>query len=222
MDKRFWAIIGILIIGFGGILLLQGNDKAGAPSGGGQPTNHIRGEGKKNVTLVEYGDFQCPVCSAYYPVVEQVFEKYKSDITFQFRNLPLTQVHQNAFAASRAAEAASAQGKFWEMYNLLYQNQSAWSKLGNAAAQATFEQMATQLGLNMSQFKKDFASSKVNSAINADIAAFNKTGRQMATPTFFLDGKAIENDKLTNKDHEPKLEKFFTVLDEAVAKKNQQ
>lgn len=190
MDKRFWAIIGVIIVIFGVVLFVQSNNKANAPSGSAKPTNHIKGAGDKKVTLVEYGDFQCPVCKSYYPVVEQVVTKYGDDIKFQFRNLPLTQLHQNAFAAARAAEAADKQGKYWEMYNMLYQTQESWSQSKQASQE--FNKYAQQLGMNVDQFKKDFASNQINDAINADIKEFEKTKEAQATPSFFLNGKRIK------------------------------
>lgn len=191
MSKTFWAIIAVIVVVFGGILLFNGR-KAGAPAGGSgsTPTNHVIGNGEAGVTLVEYGDYQCPFCGQFYPVAKTVQQKYNAQITFQFRNLPLLQVHQNAFAAARAAEAAGLQGKFWEMHDLLYENQATWSKSNNA--QAYFEQYASQLSLNLPEFKQAAASGKVNSLINADIAAFMKTGNPESTPTFFLDGKKIQ------------------------------
>ncbi|HTH71950.1 MAG TPA: thioredoxin domain-containing protein [Candidatus Pristimantibacillus sp.] len=190
MSKTFWAAIAAIIVIFGGIVALSNRHSNTATNSNAKPTNHLFGEGTTGVKLVEYGDYQCPFCGQYYPIVEQVKEKYKTQVTFQFRNLPLLQVHQNAFAAARAAEAASLQGKFWEMYSLLYQNQQSWSS--TTAATSIFEQYASQLKLNLDQYKKDFASSQVNDTINADIAEFNKTKETMSTPTFFLDGKKVQ------------------------------
>jgi protein-disulfide isomerase len=187
MDKRFWGIIVAIVLIFGGIIAFSGHKNNG---GGGQPTNHVTGNNKKHVTLVEYGDYECPACESYYPVVKQVIAKYQDDISFQFRNMPLTQIHPNAFAGARAAEAAALQNKFWQMHDMLYDNQSAWAQAGDPTT--FFNDYATQLGLDMAQFKTDYASSKVNGAINADIDAFNKTGAAVATPTFFLDGKRID------------------------------
>jgi protein-disulfide isomerase len=200
MSKTFWAIIAIIVVIFGGVLLFK-NDKAGAPTGSGgdssQATNHVEGKDSAGVTLVEYGDYQCPYCAAFADVVKQVEQKYDGQIKFQFRNLPLLQIHQNAFAAARAAEAAGLQGKFWEMHDLLYQNQTTWAESSNA--QSYFEQYATQLGLNLTRFKSDMSSSKVNDTINADIAAFQKTGDEESTPTFYLDGKKIQpNDSVAD------------------------
>ncbi len=209
MDKRFWAIVGVIILVFVGILAFRGND-ASAPQTKGKPTNHIKGEGA--VTLVEYGDFQCPACGQYYPIVEQVTDKYASDVTFQFRNNPLVSLHPNAFAGSRAAEAASKQGKFWEMYDKLFGNQQDWAEASNPMK--VFETYAKQLGLNVAQFKKDFSSSAVNDAVQADLAAGKKIGVK-ATPTFVLNGKVIDNPQ-------PTVEAFSQVLDQAIADKKQQ
>jgi protein-disulfide isomerase len=208
MDKRFWAIIGVIVIIFGGILVLQGNKKAAAPGGNNQPTNHVMGAGKEKVTLVEYGDYECPVCNQYYPVVKQVTAKYGDNITFQFRNLPLSQIHQNAFAGARAAEAAGLQNKYWEMHDILYENQQAWGQSKDAVPM--FDSFAQQLGLNVTQFKKDFASSKVNNAINADLDAFAKTKQAQATPTFFLNGTYVKP--------APTLSDFTTLIDAELKK----
>lgn len=210
MDKRFWAIIGVITVLFVGFLFISGNDKANAPSEKTNPTNHVIGNTKSKVTLLEYGDFQCPFCAQFYPIVEQVREKYKEDIAFQFRHLPLPQIHQNAVAAARASEAADAQGKFWEMYGVLYQNQQSWGDSSNA--KAIFEQYASQLGLKLDTFKKDFASSKTNDKINADVAAFKATKETASTPTFFLNGKKIQ----------PKsVEDFSKAIDAELAKQKE-
>lgn len=205
MDKRFWGVIVAIILIFFGIIAFSNKDKDSS----GSPSNHTTGKNSKNITLVEYGDYQCPACGQYYPVVKQVIAKYKDDIKFQFSNLPLTQIHPNAFVGARAAEAAAMQNKFWEMHDLLYDNQSTWSEASNPVQY--FNDYATQLGLNLDQFKKDYASSKVNSTINADIAAFNKTGAATQTPTFFLDGKRIDTDS--------NLASFEKLLDAEIAKK---
>jgi protein-disulfide isomerase len=188
MDKRFWAIIGVIFVVFAGFLFLNGGDKKPA-STSGQMTNHIRGKTDSKVTLVEYGDFQCPVCGAYYPLVEQTYNKYKDTIRFQFVNYPLVQLHENSVSASRAAEAASNQGKFWEMYALLFENQKSWEH--STTVSSLFESYARQLQLDVAKFKKDYASPEVNARINADKAAFSKTGMRIATPTFTLNGKQI-------------------------------
>jgi protein-disulfide isomerase len=187
MTKSFWAILAVIAVILGGIFVLSNNkNDATSNTSTSAATKHITGSGSTGVTLQEYGDYQCPICGTFYPAVKQIEEKYKDQIYFQFSNLPLTSLHPNAFAAARAAEAAGLQGKYFEMNDVLYQNQQAWSSSSNA--ETVFTGYAQQLGLNTAQFKKDYASTKVNTAINADVAAFKKTGNDQATPTFFLDG----------------------------------
>lgn len=186
MSTRFWLLIGIILVIFGGVLVFHKNNKT---TNVGTPSSHIEGQGSSGVTLVEYGDFECPYCEQYFPVVKQVEAIYNSEIHFQFRNLPLTQIHPNAFAGARAAEAASIQGQFWQMHDLLYENQNSWVSASNP--QTYFDQYAKSLNLNVSKFDSDFASTKVNNTIQADINAFGKTGQPEATPTFFIDGKHV-------------------------------
>ena len=212
MTKTFWAVIAIIVIIFGGIVVFNKHDSKTPSASNAQPTNHIEGKGSTGVTLVEYGDYQCPFCGQYHPLVKDVVTKYQDKIFFQFRNLPLLQVHQNAFAAARAAEAAGKQDKFWEMFDMLYENQSAWSTSSSAAS--IFEQYATQLGLNLTKYQSDFSSAAVNDAINADINEFKKTKEVMSTPTFFLDGKKIQPTS---------VDEFSKLIDaEIAAKANQQ
>jgi len=173
---------------------------------------------------MEYGDYECPVCGIYYSTVKQVAAQFSNDIYFQFRNLPLTQIHKNAFAAARAAEAAGLQDKFWEMHDLLYENQDPTGQNGWVASNdplTFFTPYAKQLGLNTTQFNSDYASDKVNNAISADLTAFGKTGQQEATPTFFIDGTYVPNTELTDsKTGQPSVDKFAAVINAEIAKKN--
>ena len=215
MSKQFLAIIAVVIIVFVGVFALNGHNKSNtsnkSSSGSGKPTNHVEGKGSSGVTLVEYGDYQCPYCEQYYPIVKQVASDYNDQIYFQFRNFPLISVHQNAFAGARAAEAASLQGKFWQMHDLLYDNQSQWSEAKDPTTY--FHQYAQQLGLNVSKFESDYASNQVNDAINADLAVGNKLNIQ-GTPTFFLDGKQIQVTA--------SVDSFETQIKAAIAKKQVQ
>jgi protein-disulfide isomerase len=215
MSKQFWAVLGVIAAVFVGIIIFSGGDKSNNGSGGGQPTNHIMGSTASHVTLLEYGDYQCPACGAFFPTVQSVVDKYKDRIQFQFRNLPLTSLHPNAFAAARAAEAAGLQGKYFEMHDLLYQNQDTWAETSNPLPY--FQNMAKSLSLNMDKFNKDFSSSKVNSAINADLDAFDKTGAQKATPTFFINGKQIKSTSLLDPSGQPSVSVFSKIIDQAIA-----
>lgn len=217
MDKRFWAIIGVIIIVFAGILALNGNKSGDKPADNGtKPTNHVRGNPASKVTLVEYGDYECPVCEGYFPVLEQVQQKYNDTVKFQFRNLPLSSIHPNAIAGARAAEAADMQGKFWQMHGLLY-DQTNWQEWSTSSKpEPYFWNYAQELGLNVTKFKKDFASSAANNRINADLAAFKKTGQQQATPAFFINGKYTDNNKVVDSTGVPTLDSFSKVLDAAL------
>lgn len=219
MDKKFWIIIGVIAVIFIGILYASGgkDDKTG--NTGAAPTSHVKGNLDSKVTLVEYGDFQCPVCGGYYPIIAEVLAKYQDKIKFQFRNLPLSAVHQHAFAAARAAEAASEQGKFWEMYDALFTNQQTWSASNESTSY--FKQYASKIGLDSKKYETDFASSKTNSSINADIDAFKKTGDTMATPTFYINDKKIELKAIAGDGGAPTVAKFSAVIDAALKAQGQ-
>lgn len=194
MSKQFWAVVVVIILVLVGVFALTGHKSPTTSSSSGQATNHVEGEGKSGVTLVEYGDYQCPYCQVYAATVQSIQSEYNQQLFFQFRNFPLTSIHQNAFAGARAAEAADMQGKFWEMHDILYQNNDPNGQSGWVAASdptTYFDQFAQQIGLNVTKFKQDYASTAVNDRINADMAAGNKLGIT-GTPTFYLDGKKIE------------------------------
>lgn len=209
MDKRFWAILGVIAVIVVGAIWISNEKKANAPTGNVKPTSHIEGKSTTGVTLVEYGDYECPYCGQYFPVVKQVAAEYANQITFQFRNLPLTQLHPNAFAGARAAEAAGLQGKFWQMHDMLYTDQDQW--VNSSDPEPTFDTYAQQLGLNVTRFKSDYAGNEVNNLINADVAAFNKTGAEEATPSFFLDGKQIQPNE--------SVSSFETLINAAIKQK---
>lgn len=196
MSKQFWAIIVVIVLVLVGVFVFTGhNNNGGSSTTNVKPTNHIEGQGKDGVTLLEYGDYECPFCGEYYPTVKQVVQEYNQQIFFQFRNFPLTSIHPNAFAGARAAEAAALQGKFWQMHDLLYENQDPNGQTGWVASSNPLDDyfvgFAQQLGLNVTQFKNDFNSDKVNATVNADLAQANKLGLT-GTPTFFIDGKQVQ------------------------------
>jgi protein-disulfide isomerase len=148
----------------------------------------IKGPAQAPVTLTEFGDFQCPSCGYYHPIVKEVLQRHP-EVKFQFHHFPLVQIHANAMAASVAAEAAGQQGKFWEMYDLLFTTQPQWAKSPNP--EAAFLAMALQLGLNSNQFQQDLRSPSVRDRVLADVTrgtAANVEG----TPTFFINGQRVE------------------------------
>jgi protein-disulfide isomerase len=219
VDKRFLTILGVIVVIIVGIIIVTGNSKDKSSSGSGssgQPTHHVIGNGQKNVTLQEYGDYQCPICGIYYSPLKQAQQQLNNEIYFQFSNLPLVSIHPNAFSAARAAEAAGLQNKYWEMHDMLYENQSAWES--SQSPQSVFEGYAKQLGLDLTRFRQDYTSSKVNNSINADLNAFNKTGHDMATPTIFINGKYIPNAQLSDpQTGQPSAEKIIAAVNAEIA-----
>lgn len=218
MDKRFWGIIAAIAVIFVAIIWVNGrNDSQETGNSTAAATSHTKGAADSKVKLVEYGDFQCPVCALYEPTIKQVVEKYQDTVTFQFRHFPLQQIHQNAFAGSRAAEAAGLQGKFWEMHDKLYENQNAWSASANPLS--LFEEYAKTIdGLDAAKFKTDFSSSQVNDAVNADIREGNKL-KISGTPAFYLNGRQIELRDLTDESsNQPTLAKFSQLIDAEIKK----
>jgi protein-disulfide isomerase len=213
VSNRFFIILLVVIAVIFGVFFVTKNDKSdnGQTSGSAQASNHTDGAGTSGVTLIEYGDFQCPACKAYYPVVKEIKQKYGDKITFQFRNFPLNS-HVNARQAHRAAEAAAAQGKFWEMHDLLYENQDAWAS--EADPTNVFVGLANALKLDIEKFNTDLRSSAVNDIINADIAEGNKVPAT-ATPTFVLNGTKLDPNPTS-------IEEFMAKIDEAIASKSQQ
>jgi protein-disulfide isomerase len=152
--------------------------------------DHLFGKADSNVTLIEYGDFQCPACGAYHPVVKQVADAYKDKIRIIFRNFPLSQAHVNAIIGAHAAEAAGKQNKYWEMHDKLYENQKEWSEGSASTARSDIEGYAKALGLNFDQFKQDIDSDEIAAKVDTDYASGVKSGVN-STPTFFLNGSKI-------------------------------
>lgn len=153
-------------------------------------TDHVRGAQDGKVTLVEFGDFQCPACGAYEPIVRQVLADNKAILKVSFRHFPLINLHQNALLAAKASEAASLQGKFWEMHDILYDKQAEWS--GAINARSFFVTYANTLGLDTALFTKDLDSKAIEDKILGEYKEGVKLGIQ-GTPTFFINGKKIED-----------------------------
>jgi len=190
-------IVGLLVIGIiGGAVLLSGdsNDVSGEPS------NFFYGKEDAEVVFTEYADFECPACRSFFPTIDSVKETFQDRVRFQFVNFPLVQIHQNAIAAHRAAVAAGNQDKFWEMHDLLYENQEAWNgpsasdSVGVSASRANelFEQYANTLELDTEQFLTDLKAPETIGVINADIAKGKEFGIE-STPSFQLNGENIED-----------------------------
>ena len=148
------------------------------------PRDHIQGPPNAPVTLVEYGDYECPYCGMAHPVIKELQKRMGDSMRFVFRNFPLTNVHFNAEPAAEAAEAAGAQGKFWEMHDTLYENQDALDYDDLLA-------YAEQLDLDVSRFEDELARHAYLDRIREDFMSGVHSGVQ-GTPTFFINGVRYE------------------------------
>jgi protein-disulfide isomerase len=142
-----------------------------------------RGDPNAAVTIIEFTDFQCSACGAMYPVVEDVLKSYGNRVRFVIRNFPLTQVHANAFHAAQAAEAAKAQGKFWEYIDFMFKNQTALDA-------DSLKKYATQVGLDRKRFDAELVVGKYEPVIRRDMEDGEVYGVE-ATPTFFINGAVL-------------------------------
>ena len=195
----FLAVIVVITIG---AALISVNTPASTSSFTATQTapvsssDHAHGNAAAKVTLIEYGDFECPACGAYEPLVEQLYKAYGSKVLFVFRNFPLYQIHPFAMIAAQAAEAAGLQGKYWEMHDLLYAKQGEWTADTTLSPDAViskyFNGYAQSLGLNVTQFDTDINSAGAKAKVQADLALGN-TAQVNHTPTFFVNGTQIPN-----------------------------
>lgn len=142
-----------------------------------------RGDANAAVRIVEFTDFQCSACGGMYPVVEDVLKSYGNRVHFVLRNFPLTSIHANALVAAQAAEAAKAQGKYWEYIDLLFKNQTALEP-------DSLKKYATQVGLDRKQFDAELDSGKYEPLVRKDIEEGEGYGIE-ATPTFFINGVVL-------------------------------
>jgi protein-disulfide isomerase len=142
--------------------------------------DHVQGSANAPLTLVEYGDYQCPYCGAAYPVVKQLQEALGRRLRFVFRNFPLTEMHPYALIAAEAAEAAALQGKFWEMHDLIYENQESLEP-------GIFTSWAKQVRVDLKRMGEDIEQGAVTKVIKEDRQSGIRSGVN-GTPTFFING----------------------------------
>lgn len=142
--------------------------------------DHVQGPPDAIVTLVEYGDYQCPYCGAAFPIVKQIQKAFVKHVRFAFRHFPLSNVHIYAFPAAIAAEAAGRQGKFWEMHDMLYERQSLLSE-------TALLEFAKEVGLNIPDFEMDLRDPTLGRKIEADFESGMRSGVN-GTPSFFING----------------------------------
>jgi protein-disulfide isomerase len=159
---------------------------------GAQPPHSIGPENAPAV-LEEFGDFECPPCGLLHPVLKTMEKEFGPRLRVVFREFPLVPTHPHALAAARSAEAAGLQGKFWEMHDLLFENQRTWHEQFDA--RPTFEGYAQKLGLDMERFRRDVSSQVVEQRIFLDGKRAHGLGVK-GTPTVFLNGREVPFESL--------------------------
>jgi protein-disulfide isomerase len=150
---------------------------------------HVRGSESASITLVEYGDYECPACINYQRIVRRLLEKYPDTLKFEFRHFPLIGLHPHALAAAKAADAAGQQGKFWEMHDVLMTGREQWSRVSDV--EPFFIDQAKQLGLDVNLFRESFRSPETEQRILKQRASAEASGIA-ATPTFLINDSKIE------------------------------
>lgn len=147
-------------------------------------SDHAQGPDDAPVALVEYGDYQCPYCADMQPMLKSIAKAMGSQLRFVFRHMPLLEMHPYAQHAAEAAEAAGAQGKFWEMHDAIFQQQAA---LGSDL----LHQLAVRIKLDMEQFSADLDARRYRPRVKRDFMSGMRSG-VAGTPTFFINGKRYE------------------------------
>ena len=154
---------------------------------------HVLGPAAAPAKLEEFGDFECPPCGLFHPILKQMKEEFGDQLQVTFREYPLVPAHQHALAAASAAEAAGLQGRFWEMHDLIYEHQNDWKK--EFDVRPIFEGYAKQIGLDIQRYQQDVSSDTVSQRIFMD----GKRGHSMGvkgTPTVFLNGREVPFESL--------------------------
>lgn len=189
------VIVGVIGLGIFGVWKMMGapadSEKVTASALDITDKDWVKGKSDAPVTLVEYTDFQCPACGAYYPILNQLSQEMGDKLKVVIRHYPLVQIHKNALPAARAAEAAGRQGKFWEMYDLLFVNQAEWSNADNPMM-SIFPAYAGRAGMDIERFRVDMTDTTLDDKITTD----RGTGNEMkisGTPSFFVNGEKLKN-----------------------------
>jgi len=162
----------------------------GAP--GAEPA-HVLGPATAPAHLEEFGDFECPPCGAFHPILEEMHKEFGDRMQITFREFPLVPAHQHALAAASAAEAAGMQGKFWEMHDLLYERQKIWKT--EFDVRPVFEGYAKEIGIDVERYKRDVSSDAVALRIQKDGSRGHSLGVK-GTPTVFLNGREVPFESL--------------------------
>lgn len=192
LKKIAWAVGGIVVLGGLVWLTMMGSQEKPIDTTllSIVSDDHIVGPANATVTLIEYLDFECEACRAYYPLIKQLGTDFPNELRIVTRYFPLPG-HKNSMTAAIAVEAAARQGKYLEMHDVLFENQETW---GNKAVPTpqVFEGYAEQIGLDMEKFKADVADPATKVRVLRDFDASEKLGNN-STPSLFVQGKKIQN-----------------------------
>lgn len=209
MNKFTVAIIAVILAAFGGLVGYSFYNKnhtkevdlssintgavIEAMDENGNIADHVRGKADSKVVVVEYADYQCPGCASMAPHIDKIYEEYKGDVAFVFRNFPLKS-HQNARAASAAAEAAAKQGYFWEMYDTIYSNRSSWIEQTGEARTNTFAELFAGVAKDgdIDQFRSDLSNEDILKKIDFDYKLGLDVDKVTATPSLYVNGVALD------------------------------
>ncbi len=151
--------------------------------------DHIQGNAHAVVTLVEYGDFQCPACGMAYPLVKQLQHRYAGNLRLVFRHFPLSQAHPYAQLAAELAEAAAIEGQFWPMHDWLYENQQDWAPYGDAGLEAGVR----ALGLDEQALAATLRNPDIDAHIRRDFMGGVRSGVN-GTPSFYVNGDLYQGE----------------------------
>jgi protein-disulfide isomerase len=196
----FLSVIALMAFLFGAYTFTNKPEKIDFPEAKKvNADDHIKWSQDKKIILVEYSDLQCPACQTYHGLIKQLekekaAEQIMKKVTFVYRHFPLDSLHRHARVAAYAAEAAGKQGKFFQMHDMLFDDQTTWAANNNP--QELFIKYAQDLKLNVDQFKKDMDSKEVKQKVENDIISGNNL-EVNSTPTFFLNGQKV-NDKVAS------------------------
>lgn len=189
-------LIITLVLLFGGIFLLSRNQQSSQGVKGATVSQIDYSKGQKigsdsaKVKVVEFSDLECPACLSAEPAVKKIRSTYSDQVQFIYRHFPLTQ-HIHSRQATTLAEAAGAQGKFWEMHDKLFDTQAQWTILSKDDATAFFLSLAKDLGLDENKIKQDLEKDAYKSKIDDDLAEGQRLGVN-STPTFFVSGHKLD------------------------------
>lgn len=210
-NKVFLSVLAILVVAIGAVFVLTSSDDTKSNNNEKEAAEivkidernyRVKGPEDAPIELVEYGDFACSFCAQAFPQVEQLLAQYEGQVEFEFKPLSIP-AGQNSVIAHRAAEAAGMQGKFFEMYELLYGNFQAWSQSTNA--KELIDGYSEQIELDMDQYQTDYSAAETLDIIN-NLKAEATDIDVNSTPSFFVNGKKVETNG-----------QFFQSIDQAIS-----